>query len=209
MNRNITVHGNYTDKYNTRNPISKLLMNGFLNSFDAFLTTVQKTGVNSICEVGCAEGELLKHVRAFFPHSQLSATDISGEEIEKAKNNCSGLDVNFSVQNAEEMTGYEDSSFDLVVCCEVLEHLDDPALGLRELHRLSRKYALVSVPHEPIWRVLNVMRGKYLKRLGNTPGHLNHWNMIQFQKFLKTAKFTIVKKKYPLPWQMVLLVKQP
>ena len=32
----------------------------------------------------------------------------------------------------------EDASFDLVLCIQVLEHVDDPAQGVRELHRVTR-----------------------------------------------------------------------
>ena len=37
-------------------------------------------------------------------------------------------------------------------------------------------HLLVSVPREPLWRALNVARGAYLRELGNTPGHVNHWS---------------------------------
>ena len=35
---------------------------------------------------------------------------------------------------------------------------------------------LVSVPREPLWRGLNMARGAYMRDLGNTPGHVNHWS---------------------------------
>ena len=43
---------------------------------------------------------------------------------------------------------FADASFDLVVCTEVLEHLDDSTLraGVAELHRVSRRFVLVTVP---------------------------------------------------------------
>ena len=46
--------------------------------------------------------------------------------------------------------------------------------------RVARRWLLVSVPHEPLWRALNVARGAYLRELGNTPGHLNHWTRAAF-----------------------------
>lgn len=208
MNNPAPVYGNYEDKYNARNPISKFLVRGFLSAFDSFLHSLPARNIASACEVGCAEGELLKHIHSALPDSRLSATDISEEEIEKARKNCSALPVTFSVQNAEALQIYQDASFDLVVCCEVLEHLTDPVRGLNELHRISSKYVLVSVPNEPVWKTLNILRGKYIKSLGNTPGHLNHWNVFQFPHFLGRAGFTLLKKKYPFPWQMVLLEKK-
>lgn len=182
-------------------------MRGFTKAFDSFLGSLPKAEINAVCEVGCAEGELLKHIHSFFPDSRLCATDISENEIEKARIHCSALPVEFSIQNAEDLYRYRDTSFDLVVCCEVLEHLEDPLKGLHELHRISKKYLLVSVPNEPIWRGLNLLRGKYIKSMGNTPGHLNHWSVFQFPKFLASSEFKLVKTKNPFPWQMILLEK--
>ncbi len=42
-----------------------------------------------------------------------------------------------------------DDSYDIVTCCEVLEHLpfDDFATALREMHRVTRKHAVLSIPY--------------------------------------------------------------
>lgn len=202
------LYGNFEDKYHATNPISKLLMRGFLRAFDGNLTLLADVGLTSICEVGCGEGELLKRLHGLYPQASLAACDISTDEVAKAQVNSADFSVDFSVQNAEALGLYGDGAFDLVVCCEVLEHLENPEAGLRELYRISGRYVLVSVPHEPIWRMLNMARGKYLADFGNTPGHLNHWEAWQFLAFLGgQAGFSIFKKGYPLPWQMVLLAK--
>ena len=48
----------------------------------------------------------------------------------------------------------------------------------------SSRWLLVSVPREPLWRGLNLARGSYLRELGNTPGHLNHWSKRRFASLL-------------------------
>ena len=40
------------------------------------------------------------------------------------------------------------------------------------------------MPREPLWRGLNMARGAYVKDLGNTPGHLNHWSRKAFVELL-------------------------
>jgi len=87
-----------------------------------------------------------------------------------------------------------------VVCCEVLEHLENPQQGLKEIKRISQN-SIVSVPIEPWWRILNLIRLKYLKDLGNTPGHINHWSVAKFNKFLK-QKLKVKNTKIPFPWQI-------
>jgi len=45
---------------------------------------------------------------------------------------------------------FADRSFDLVCCCETIEHLDDSCYGLalRGLARVARKYILITVPND-------------------------------------------------------------
>ena len=42
---------------------------------------------------------------------------------------------------------FADASFDAALCLEVLEHLDNPAAVLREIHRVAPRKLLVSVPN--------------------------------------------------------------
>ncbi|MFA5194154.1 MAG: class I SAM-dependent methyltransferase [Verrucomicrobiia bacterium] len=200
------VEGNYEDKYNAKNPISKLLMNNFLKSFKASLDEIDENEIKTVCEVGVGEGSLLKNLVKIFPKAKYWATDLSDSEVKKAKNSLEGIKkVNFNVQNAENLYVFKDKQFDLIICCEVLEHVMNYKKALTELKRISKKYVLISVPNEPIWRILNMIRGKYLSEFGNTPGHLNHWSSITFKKLIKSEKFLILDIKHPFPWQMVLL----
>ena len=47
---------------------------------------------------------------------------------------------------------------------------------------MGTKHLLLSVPREPIFRSCNLFTGRYVKDLGNTPGHLNHWTGAGFQR---------------------------
>ena len=200
------MFGNYEDKYHATNPAAKILMTGFLNSFRMMLSQVNPEKSMTICEVGCGEGELLKIIQETCPSSMVSACDISSQQIEIAESQKENSEVEFSVQNAESLSEFNDRSFDVVVCVEVLEHLEHPEVGLTEICRISRNDILVSVPNEPIWRVLNMIRGKYWNALGNTPGHLNHWSSFGLPIFLNSQhEFEISNIAYPFPWQMVLL----
>ena len=55
----------------------------------------------------------------------------------------------------------DDASFDLVLCVQVLEHVDDPAAAVRELNRVVR----------PGGRVLAATHGTYVYH----PGPSDHW----------------------------------
>jgi SAM-dependent methyltransferase len=103
-----------------------------------------------------------------------------------------------------ERLAFADDEFDLVAATEVLEHVSDPERALAEMARVARRWLLVSVPHEPLWRVLNVARGAYLRDLGNTPGHLNHWTRAGFQRLLGSHG-QVVETRSPFPWTMLLV----
>jgi 2-polyprenyl-3-methyl-5-hydroxy-6-metoxy-1,4-benzoquinol methylase len=99
---------------------------------------------------------------------------------------------------------FADDEFEAATAMEVLEHVPDPDAVLVEMSRVASRWLLVSVPREPLWRALNVARGAYLKDLGNTPGHLNHWSKRSFAQLLGRHGET-VELRSPFPWTMALV----
>jgi 2-polyprenyl-3-methyl-5-hydroxy-6-metoxy-1,4-benzoquinol methylase len=192
--------GNFYDKYNTRNPIARALMQGFLRAFEELVDLAGP--VADVVEIGCGEAELsMRMARAGW---RVTGCDIAPEAVEESRRRIevAGLPIPVSVCDiAQAPENFQPAH--LVVCCEVLEHLDDPAQALDILSGLSTRYVLVSVPREPIWRVLNMVRGRYLAQMGNTPGHVQHWSRRRFLALLQT-KLDVVAIRAPLPWTMVL-----
>jgi hypothetical protein len=86
----------------------------------------------------------------------------------------------------------------------VLEHVPDPDHTLAEMARVAAGHLVVSVPREPLWRALNLARGAYLKDLGNTPGHVNHWSRRAFVRML-SRHGEVVEVRSPFPWTMLLV----
>jgi ubiquinone/menaquinone biosynthesis C-methylase UbiE len=189
------VLGNHYDKYGTSNPIARWLMNGFL---DAVTDLYRREAPRSVLEVGCGEGKLADRLVKSGPRPErFEACDLSLERKE------SGLDplIHFREASIYELP-FADDEFDLVVCCEVLEHLEEPRRGLREIQRVARRSVILSTPREPIWRAMNLARGKYVKDLGNTPGHIQHWSKGSFAE-LVGRHVEVVGVRSPFPWTMV------
>lgn len=197
---NVQPEGNYYDKYMSKNKIVIKLMKGFFSDLDELLSKIK---FNKVIEAGCGEGNVTNYIYSNYD-CIIKGFDIGDTAIKEAKDNFSSIE--FDKQSIYEIS-CKDDTYDLVVCCEVLEHLENYEAALKELIRISKKYIIVTVPKEPIWRILNICRLKYISQLGNTPGHINHWNKSEFVKL--TSKYgEVIEVKNPLPWTMILFKKK-
>ena len=194
IRENKVIAGNIYNKYETRNIIAKYLMKGFLVAFDCLVSI---SGAFKVYEVGCGEGNL--SIRLAKQNKIVRASDFSEWILNRARENAkeANVDIEFKVRSIYDMHQQEDSS-ELIICAEVLEHLEKTEQALEVLSKLPDPYIIISVPREPIWRILNILRGKYLLSLGNTPGHLCHWSKKSFLKTLEPY-FDVVKVLTPLP----------
>ena len=190
------IVGNFYDKYATKNRISRALVGGFLSSVTSLYRTA---AAKSVLEVGCGEGKLADHLVRSGPRPErFLATDLSLE--------CKAKDIDPMIEFAEASLydlPFEDGSFDLVLCCEVLEHVERPREALAEVARVGRDFVLISTPWEPVWRVMNMARGKYLRDLGNTPGHIQHFGRGDLIELAET-RLEVVSIRRPLPWTVIL-----
>ncbi len=191
--------GNQLDKSQVTNPIARRMVAGFDDALQALIGRVQPAP-RTVHEVGCGEGRLSRDLRALLG-VPVRASDFSRELIaENAARQDAGIEyVERSIYDLEPAS----DGAELIVCCEVLEHVERPDEALAALRRLDAPAYIISVPCEPLWRVLNLVRGKYLGAWGNTPGHLNHWSRAAFVEFLTRGGFEVAECLRPLPWTMV------
>ena len=198
----------YTVKYTESGKVGGFLIDNYFKKVKELisLTDINSKSKGNVLEVGCGPGYSTEKLLNMLPKDiNFKASDIEDENLEDARK-LLGKKVSLSKEDIYDLK-VEDNSVDLIFILEVLEHLEDPQKALKEVKRVTKEYAIVAVPREPIWRILNIVRFKYLKDLGNTPGHIQHWSSISFRKLLKDSGFEIVKAKYPLPWTMLLVKK--
>lgn len=191
--------GNVYDKYASRHPIERRLVRAFLEDLDRLVDRIEAREVH---EVGCGEGEL--SMRMARRGLRVRGSDAFPEVIVEARRRAAdaGLQVDYEAAAVEELDP-ERHSAELIICCEVLEHLEDPRRAVGFLARLARPWLIASVPREPLWRLLNMARLRYLRDLGNTPGHLGHWSRRGFLALLE-PHFEVTEVRSPLPWTMAL-----
>lgn len=161
------VSGNHFDKHNCANPVVRRLMARFHRDL---LAQVGYFDPKTVLDAGCGEGRTSALV------SRSLGVRMVGIELERAALAEAPIvdEVSFVRGSVYELP-FETGSVDVVMCTEVLEHLDDPDAALRELVRVARDGVVVTVPREPWWRAANMARGSYLGEFGNTPGHVQHF----------------------------------
>ncbi|GIW61692.1 MAG: hypothetical protein KatS3mg089_0544 [Patescibacteria group bacterium] len=183
---------------------NSFLQRKLLENFNkALLEEVRALQPYSILDVGCGEGFTLEILRKAGIGKKLEGVDYLDRAIKLGKKEHPRLVLK---QGTIYDLKYKDETFDVVICTEVLEHLDNPEKGLEELVRVTKKYCVLSVPNEPLFMLGNFLRGKNLTRLGNDIEHINHWTFWQFKHFVG-KKLKVKKVRYPLPWTLIIAEK--
>jgi 2-polyprenyl-3-methyl-5-hydroxy-6-metoxy-1,4-benzoquinol methylase len=187
----IPESSNYA-KFQTSNPVVRRLIDRF---YDRLRFIVEPLDAQSVLDAGCGEGETVARLADCLPE-RISAIDASSEAVEFTARRLPSVEV---AQADLRSLSFADDSFDLVLCLEVLEHIDDPETALRELARVGREHLVISVPHEPWFRLGSAARGKYLRTLGNHPEHVNHWGERSLRAFLG-SEVPVVSVAKAFPW---------
>ncbi len=183
-------------KYQSFNPLKRFFLNNFQKEL---ISLIAPLNPKKILDAGCGEGFILKKLYELKLGKHLEGIDASKKAIEIGKKLHPFLDLKLGDIYK---FSYKNDSFDLVICTEVLEHLDDPQKALSDILRVSLRYVVLTVPNEPWWTLFN-----YTKWRKDT-GHINHWTSKNFEKFVEeNSKLKILDIKHPFPWTMILVHK--
>jgi ubiquinone/menaquinone biosynthesis C-methylase UbiE len=202
--------GNY-DKYNTKNPLKRLCIKHFE---EYLLNKIRFTFANgnldvSVLDIGCGEGFISAEINRHFPDMKITAIDFDAEAVKKAQNlhGSGGGGGNIVFQRGDIYNlEFQNNSFDIVLCLEVLEHLEHPEDALKEIYRVCKKHLVISVPHEPWFCLGNLLALKNVSRFGNPADHIQHWTKKSFANFL-SVQFADFAIDTSFPWIIAHVVK--
>jgi len=192
--------GNTYDKYGSTNPVVRRLMRTFEGALAELFT---RAAPGSVLDVGCGEGVLTYRWAEQLGDRRIVGIDLEDPGLRSEWAARRRPNLEYQAMAAEKLP-FAAGEFDLAAAIEVLEHVPDPRRTLAEMTRVASRHLLVSVPREPVWRGLNMARGAYLRELGNTPGHLNHWSRRGFERLLRDYG-EVVEARSPFPWTMLLV----
>ncbi|MFC6860458.1 class I SAM-dependent methyltransferase [Zunongwangia atlantica] len=195
----------FAGKYENNGFIAKRLVHNYFRSVEILVNRIPENNKSLIAhEIGCGEGFSTKKLNQF-KFKKLSASEYVQKLVPKSIKNNPTLNI---FQESVYQLKYDSSKVDLVFLLEVLEHLDYPKQALKEISRISSNYLILGVPREPLWRILNMCRLKYLNKFGNTPGHLNHWSRKGIIEFVEKYFGEVIAVQSPLPWTILLAKKR-
>jgi len=187
-------------KYQSKNPLKKIFIGLFIKKIVGIVKTLD---IQTILDAGCGEGLIMKKIYSKTSDFKIDGLDISSQSIDMAKKLLPGH--NFFVGNIGKMP-FADNSYDLIMALEVLEHLLEPPLALKEIKRIAKKYCLISVPWEPYFSLANFLSGKNIARLGADSEHVNFWSRKKIIN-LTGQYFNIISVQISFPWIIILAKK--
>lgn len=191
----------YQAKYRDRSWLVQYANRQFLRTIDSLVASARP---RTVLDAGCGEGITLQYLQ---PRSEFRSLGLDLDPARLQWAAADGATSPLVCGNAEDLP-FSDGSFEMVMVLEVLEHVGRPERALGEAHRVCSRYLLASVPNEPWWHIGNLLRLKYVRHLGNTPEHINHWTLPGFARFVG-RHFKVTKIATPILWTVVLAEKLP
>jgi SAM-dependent methyltransferase len=178
-------------KFQTRNPVVRRLIDRF---YARVAAEVEPLAPGAALDAGCGEGESIVRLGHLLP-GRIAAVDLSEEAVAFTARRIPRAET--AVASLYELP-FADDAFDLVLCLEVLEHLDDPEAAVAELARVCSAKLVFSVPHEPWFRLGSLARGKHLRALGDHPEHVNHFDRARLRQLLdRRLEVTAIRGSFP------------
>lgn len=132
-----------------------------------------------VLDIACGEGYGSALMSGWGAASVLGV-DVSAHAVERAKANFSASNVRFVQSSGEDLIAIAgDEKFDLIVSLETVEHVDDPALFLRNLKSLLADGGVIvlSCPNDN-W---------YFADGGSNPFHKHRWSATEFRRFSESV----------------------
>lgn len=192
-----------TAKYREPSALKRALLRRFVERFHSLF--LRANPVESVLEVGIGEGFLSGYLSERFPHVQFEGIDQDREALARAALLFPRIQLHSGDAHALRASG---RAFDLVLCCEVLEHVADPERALAEIAAVAPRHAIFTVPHEPFFRLSNLLRGRNVGRFGNDVDHHHHWGKASFRELL-SRHFEVVTLTTSYPFLLALVAPRP
>jgi len=173
--------------YNSSNVFVRFVHLGRLK---AIHTLIPQGSQLHLLDAGCGEGHLIERLHQTYPDYHYFGLDITEIALEKAKRRCPYAKI---IRNDLTSLPFENNFFDVVVCTEVLEHIEDYKRVLQEFSRVLKPGGsfIITFPNENLWSAARLVLGR---RPIKVPDHIHKFspNIIKdtifYMKFVQHQK---------------------
>lgn len=139
---------------------------------------IRKLEFSSVIDISCGGGHLLQELSEKYEQTSLTGTELTDFALSINKERLPLANFfNFDLEKDEHSEKY-----DLVLCIDVLEHIEDDRLALTKLRRMTNKYMLLAVP-----------LGRVTPEQRESLGHLHGYTAIEVNEKLTSAGFKPIK----------------
>lgn len=188
-----------------KNPLQKLWHNSKIKLAKKLLKRLQ---FKNCLDVGCASGYMVSEIASAFPEAEYFGVDIYDKAIEHARQTYPN--IKFKVASADKLP-FKDSSFDLILFYETIEHVERPEDCLKEIRRVLKKNGTLILTMDSgswlfriVWFIWENTRGKIWKG-----AHLHPFHHGQLERIIKKARFRIRNKIFSnLGMEVTFVVKK-
>lgn len=150
---------------------------------DLVVKEILNLGTKNIVDVGCGSGELIKKITKNVPGVLLTGLDVSPVIIERNRKEIKN--ANFDTINLNEDSRFN-NKFDMVICCEVIEHVKDWKNAIKGISNLVDTSGYV---------IVTTQAGKMHKH-HKALSHLKHFKKEEIENELTKNGIKILKSYY-------------
>jgi len=151
---------------------------------------VALAGLTRVAEVGCGAGQILACAQSSgaLPNATFDGWDINPDAIELART----LSPQLTLTCGDLLDAAE--TYDLVLCADVLEHVEDPFRFLRRLKARGRLFVF-NIPLE--LSLLTLLRGEATLRASyEQVGHLHFFTQASALRLLSVCEYEVVATRF-------------
>lgn len=197
----LDMEENHLEKlYSSKNILVSYIHNKRL---DTIVNLIPKKAGLKILDAGCGEGQLLERISKSFERKGLSVelfgSDITNVALNNAKKRSNSK---FFLEDLEKLH-YLDESFDIIICTEVIEHVQNYKKVINELKRVLKSggILIISFPNEQLWNISRFFLGRKPIKV---PDHVNSFSPRDIINEVKLKVIKILNIPFGLPYFIAL-----
>jgi len=157
--------------------------------------------VRSILDVGCGDGRIMTSLDSRF---HVAGVDYALSSLRHIGSN--------GIRASSGCLPFEDRSFDLVLCSEVLEHIPEASYvpTLNEFERVSKRYILITVPYREKLRLL-FTKCQQCRAVFHAYGHYRAFSNSQLSSLFpnyKEVNTAFYGRRVPFQCEFLAVIRQ-